>query len=197
MAGTTTKGFRYPQNADAPNVAVDIQNLASDIDSYLTGGATLVTLTGTQTLTNKTLTSPTISNPTFSGQATGLELAFSQSIVFEGTTADAYELTLSAGEPTADRTVTLPNATTTLVGTDTSDTLTNKTLTNAQVSGLQVTDASIIFEGTTADAYETILTVGDPTADNTLILPDLSGTIATEATALDIARANAFMLGGM
>jgi hypothetical protein len=192
MAGTTTKGFRYPQNADAPNVAVDIQNLATDVDSYLTSGATLVTLTGTQTLTNKT-----IANPTFTGQATGLEIAFSQNIVFEGTTADAYELTLSAGEPTADRTVTLPNATTTLVGTDTSDTLTNKTLTNAQVSGLQVTDASIIFEGTTADAYETVLTVGDPTADNTLTLPDVSGTIATEATALDIARANAFMLGGM
>jgi hypothetical protein len=76
-------------------------------------------LTGSQTLTNKTLTSPqinapTISNPTFSGQATGLEIAFNQNIVFEGTTADAYELTLSAGEPTADRTVTLPNETGTL-----------------------------------------------------------------------------------
>lgn len=192
MAGTTSKGFRYPQNADAPNVAVDIQNLATDVDTYLTSGATLVTLTGTQSLTNKTLVSPT-----FSGQVTGLQIAFNESIVFEGTTADAYELTLTAGEPTADRTVTLPNATTTLVGQDTTDTLTNKTLTNPQISGLQITDASIIFEGTTADAYETVLTVGDPTADNTLTLPDVSGTIATEASALDIARANAFMLGGM
>ena len=192
MAGTTTKGFRYPQNADAPNVAVDIQNLATDVDTYLTSGSTLVTLTGTQSLTNKTLVSPT-----FSGQVTGLQIAFNESIVFEGTTADAYELTLTAGEPTADRTVTLPNATTTLVGQDTTDTLTNKTLTNPQISGLQITDASIIFEGTTADAYETVLTVGDPTADNTLTLPDVSGTIATEASALDIARANAFMLGGM
>jgi hypothetical protein len=200
MAGTTTKGFRYPQNADQPNVAVDIQNLATDIDTYLTGGATLVTLTGTQTLTNKTLTSPSISNPTFTGQATGLEIAFSQNIVFEGTTADAYELTLSAGDPTADRTVTLPNATTTLVGRDTTDTLTNKTLTNAQVSGLQVTDASIIFEGTTADAYETVLTVGDPTADNTITLPDESGTLTTQArlnNVIDEMRMNALMLGGM
>ena len=66
------------------------------------------------TLTNKTLTSPTITNATFTGQQTGLELAFSQSIVFEGTTADAFELTLSAGEPTADRTITLPDSTDTL-----------------------------------------------------------------------------------
>jgi hypothetical protein len=92
-----------------------------------------VTLTGTQTLTNKTLTNPTISDATFSGQQTGLEIAFNQSIVFEGTTADASELTLTAGEPTADRTVTLPNATTTLVGTDTTDTLTNKTLTSPTI----------------------------------------------------------------
>ena len=188
MAGTTSKGFRYPQNADAPNVAVDIQNLATDVDTYLSSGSTLVTLTGTQSLTNKTLVSPT-----FSGQVTGLQIAFNESIVFEGTTADAYELTLTAGEPTADRTVTLPNATTTLVGQDTTDTLTNKTLTNPQISGLQITDASIIFEGTTADAYETVLTVGDPTRDNTLDLPDQSGVVATE----DAARAVAFMLGGM
>jgi hypothetical protein len=39
---------------------------------------------------------------------------FTGTIVFEGTTADAFELTLSAGDPTADRTVTLPNATGTL-----------------------------------------------------------------------------------
>lgn len=35
MAGTTTKGLRFPQDADAPNIAVDFQNLATDIDSEL------------------------------------------------------------------------------------------------------------------------------------------------------------------
>ncbi|ANH49214.1 hypothetical protein uvFWCGRAMDCOMC203_038 [Freshwater phage uvFW-CGR-AMD-COM-C203] len=89
-----------------------------------------VTLDGTQTLTNKTLTSPAISNATFTGQQSGLEIAFAQSIVFEGTTDDAFETTLTAGEPTADRTITLPNATDTLVGKATTDTLTNKTLTS-------------------------------------------------------------------
>jgi hypothetical protein len=40
---------------------------------------------------------------------------FNGSIVLEGTTADDYELTLAC-EPTADRTVTLPDGTTTLAG---------------------------------------------------------------------------------
>lgn len=88
------------------------------------------------TLTNKTLTSPSISNATFTGQQTGLELAFSQSIVFEGTTADSSETTLSAGEPTADRVITLPDATDTLVGKATTDTLTNKTLTSPIISSI-------------------------------------------------------------
>lgn len=107
--------------------------MAITLNGAAGAGATTVTLTGTQTLTNKTLTSPTISNATFSGQQTGLEIAFNQSIVFEGTTADANELTLTAGEPSADRTITLPDATTTLVGTDTTQTLTNKTLTSPTV----------------------------------------------------------------
>lgn len=36
---------------------------------------------------------------------------------------------------------------------------------------------AFVFEGTTADAYETTLTVVDPTADRTITLPDSSGTV--------------------
>jgi hypothetical protein len=170
-----------------------------------------------QTLSNKTLTSPSISNATFTGQQTGLELAFSQSIVFEGTTADSFETTLSAGEPTADRTITLPDATDTLVGKATTDTLTNKTLTTPIISSISNTgtltlptstdtlvgrattdtltnktltspiitgaifnDGSVVFEGTTADAFETTLAVTDPTADRTITLPNSSGTVSLQ-----------------
>ena len=80
--------------------------------------ATLVSTTGTETLTNKTITSPTVS---------GLSLS-DANIVFEGTTDDAFETTLAVADPTADRTVTIPNATTTLVGEDTTNTLTNKSI---------------------------------------------------------------------
>jgi hypothetical protein len=38
--------------------------------------------------------------------------------------------------------------------------------------------AAIVFEGATADTYETTLTVADPTADRTITLPNNTGTVA-------------------
>ena len=35
MADTTPRGFRYPENSDIPNIAVDIENLAEDVDGGL------------------------------------------------------------------------------------------------------------------------------------------------------------------
>ena len=57
-------------------------------------------------------------------------------ITFEGSTDDSYETTIVAVDPTADRIISLPNATTQLVGTDTTDTLTNKTLTSPTITGV-------------------------------------------------------------
>ena len=103
---------------------------------------------------------------------------FTSTITMEGSTANDFELTLSAGDPTADRTLTFPDATDTLVGRATTDTLTNKTLTSPTVSGLTLSDGSIVLEGATADAHETTLTVTDPTADRTITFPDATGTVA-------------------
>lgn len=43
---------------------------------------------------------------------------------------------------------------------------------------LLVPGSSIIIEGATGDAYETTLTVTDPTADRTITFPDSDGTVA-------------------
>jgi len=72
-------------------------------------------------------------------------------------------------------------ATGAVVGTTDTQTLTNKTLTsptitNPTISGTNV-DASIVFEGATPDAFETTLTVVDPTQDNTITLPNTTGTV--------------------
>jgi hypothetical protein len=41
------------------------------------------------------------------------------------------------------------------------------------------TAGSLVFEGSTADDFETTLAVTDPTADRTITLPDVSGTVIT------------------
>ena len=40
-------------------------------------------------------------------------------------------------------------------------------------------DTKIVFEGTTDDAYETTLTVTDPTADRTITFTNVTGTVVT------------------
>jgi hypothetical protein len=49
---------------------------------------------------------------------------------------------------------------------------------NTSTTDLFFNNANIIFEGSTPDAYETTLTVEDPTADRTVKLPNSSGTLA-------------------
>jgi hypothetical protein len=259
----------------------------AEFDTALTDG-TFVDTTSTQTLENKTLSGSqylrnivdvtdnstlkvkggnygveiqsATDGSTFKTWSFGTDgvLSAPGNIVFEGATADAYETTLAITDPTADRTITLPNASGTvaltsdlasaytdemaqdaignalgtglsyndttgaisvtantydaygaagtaqsnaestasgyvsthagltsthgvsgaIVGTTDTQTLSSKTLTSPVVSGLTISDASIVLEGTTADAFETTLTVGDPTADRTVTFPDATGTVA-------------------
>ena len=80
----------------------------------------VVTTTGTQTLTNKTFTAPTISAHTFSSGTTTAGMSIgANGIVFEGATADAHETTLTAADPTQDNTITIPDASMTLLTTAT------------------------------------------------------------------------------
>ena len=82
--------------------------------------STVGTKTGTETFTNKTFTSPTINALTFASgtSATGISIG-ANGIIFEGATADAHETTLTAADPTQDNTITIPNATMTLITTAT------------------------------------------------------------------------------
>jgi len=61
------------------------------------------------------------------------------------------------------------------------------TLANVMTNGASTTvdllldqGANLIFEGNLANAYETTLTVAEPTADRTITLPNQSGVLATE-----------------
>ena len=107
---------------------------------------------------------------------------------------DSESLTLTGGTGIdtsgSSNTVTfaISNAVATLAGTET---LTNKTFTSPILnvfnftgtnSSLGIGSGGISFEGSTADAHESLLTVVDPTQDNTITLPDTDGDIITDTT---------------
>jgi hypothetical protein len=94
-----------------------------------------------------TLNSPTISSPTI----TGLFLNDS-SIVFEGSSADANETTLSVTNPTVDRTVTIPDASGNIVLDTAAQTLTNKTLTTPVATIGFTVDATTSYTFVLTDA---------------------------------------------
>ena len=55
---------------------------------------------------------------------------------------------------------------------------------NSSTNDIQLNNANIIFEGSSSDAYETTLTVTNPTRDNTITFPNQSGTVGMEGDAL-------------
>jgi len=159
MAGTTTKGLRYPTAGDNPAVHTDFLNLATDVDTELDDYVLKAT-------------------PTFTGS---IELGTSATLIFEGSSNDGSETTLTVVNPTADRTITLPDATGTVVTTGnltaitaiTSATITSGTLGNALAAGTyKITGLGDASESTDTDAVNV-------------------------KQALNLARTQMLMLGGM
>ena len=133
-AGDTLNKFRFEFNGTAEDIG-EISGItgASGIIASATDVVESITLLNTD------LTTISTDNHIFSGG----------SIIFEGDTDDSFETTLQVTDPTADRTLTLPNATGTVSLIDATETLTNKTLTsptltspvfNTGVSGTAVLD---------------------------------------------------------
>ena len=62
----------------------------------------------------------------------------------------------------------------------------NDVVTNGATAGSDITldGANLIFEGYQANAYETTLTVAEPTQDRTITLPNATGTVALDGDAL-------------
>ena len=96
--------------------------------------------------------------------ATGVE--------FEGDSANAHETTLVAENPTADRTITLPNSTGTVTLNSATQTLTNKTLTSPIVNSPVLTTPQI---NDTSANHQYVVAVSELDADRNVTLPLLTG----------------------
>jgi hypothetical protein len=114
-----------------------------------------------------------------------LEIGTTGSLTFEGSTADGFETTLTVTDPTADRTITLPNVSGTVVttgdtGSVTSTMLADGTIVNADISGSAEIAVSKLANGT---ANQVIVTDGTNVSwsDNLTLAGDLTvnGTTTT------------------
>ena len=155
----------------AGSTTIEIALGTNTSGNYVTS---LVAGTGV-TLSNDTATeggTPTIAigqsvatsaSPSFNG----LNLNAAGTIVFEGITDDAFETTLSAGDPTGDRTITLPDATGTVA------------LTNNKLSDFAATSSSELA-GVISDETGTGALVFANTP--TLVTPNIGAATGTSLT---------------
>ena len=171
--------------------------LASQIDTFVSGTSA--------TLTNKTLTAPTI-NGVVGGTATSQTITtLTTSTISAGNLSvdSSGTITLDADSGAIDladggtQFGSLTNSSGNLIiksGSTTAMTMSGANVTvagNLTVEGTTTTvdsttiniQNSFVFEGATADAHETNLTTVDPTADRTISLPNVSGTLPVLAAA--------------
>lgn len=161
-----------------------------------------VTLVNTATLQNKTFLAPRISSGSFIGDTNGIALIGFPATVTAAqnyiqvsnavngsaptiTAAGASEANISLNLVSKGTGVVRANGVeiVTLSGTQT---LTNKTLTAPSVTQLYISDSVIVYEGATADAFETTIGVIDPTADRTINFPNVDGTVITTGNMTDL-----------
>lgn len=181
LPSTTTSGYMFTikkidSSANAVTVAGTIDGvtnyvLSNQYDSVTVVSTTtsgtwytvksalsssVVTLTGTQTLTNKTLDS--------SNTVTFRDDRFTLQDSSDATKQAVFEL---SGISTATtRTFTVPNASTTLVGTDTAQALTNKTLTAPKIDQINDTNGNAAFAVATVPSAVNYIGVANSSTGN-------------------------------
>ena len=108
---------------------------------------------------------------------------FGASITFEGATADAYETTLTVVDPTADRTITLPNITGTIITTGDTGTVSGTMVADDAIDSDHYTDGSIDSAHLANDAVTLAKMAGG--TDGNIISFDASGNPVAVSTGSD------------
>jgi len=157
----------------------------ADINASAAIAASKISGTAVTQADSGTVTSTMIANDTIVDADINSAAAIAQSKI-SGLTTDLAAKASSSDLTTHTGATEAHGATGAVVGTTNTQTLTNKTLTSPVVTGLTLNDSSIIFEGSSADAHETTLTVTNPTADRTITLPDATGTVALTDNKLSV-----------
>jgi len=187
-----------------PSASFDLINTTATAVNFAKAATTLSigASTGTTTVNNALTVAGnlTVSGTTTTVNSTTVEIQ--NAFVFEGSTADAHETTLTTVEPTADRSISLPDATGTIVLKDSTDILTNKTYDTAgtgnvfKVNGTQI--SAITGSGSAVLATSPTLvtpTIGAATAttvNKVTVTAPATGSTLTLADGSTLATSGAF-----
>ena len=114
--------------------------------------------------------------PLSGGIVTGnLEIGTTGSLSFEGATANGFETTIAVTDPTADRTITLPDTTGTIVTTGDTGTVTGTMIASGTVTSSNIVDATIVDGDISATAEIAVSKLADGAARQ-LLQTDAAGT---------------------
>jgi hypothetical protein len=160
-----------------PSAAEVRAHISASTGISITDGAISTTITQyTDAMAQAAITGGTGVTVTGGEVSIGQEVATDSDVTFKDVEID--------GSLNVDGTLTVGGNVT--LGDASSDTVTIKgnlnvegTTVTVNQTAINVTDA-FVFEGATADEFETTLTIGEPTADRTITLPDNDGTIALD-----------------
>jgi len=148
--------------------------------------STLITIDEGLTVTGNTIITGnlTVNGTTTTINSTTVDVV--NSFRFEGSTANDYETNLTVVDPTADRTITLPNATGTVSLLDNTETLTNKTI-DADNNTITNIGDDELSSGISA------IKIGNGDVDNTE-LSYLNGVTSSIQTQIDTKASTAFAI---
>jgi len=132
-------------SATGTDTNITLNLISKGTGTVQVNGVDIDTISGAVTLSNKTLSAPIITQ----GYIT-------DTLTFEGSTADAFETTLGVIDPTVDRTINLPNVSGTVITSGNLTDITSVgTLSSLAVTGNAV--SHIAFNTTPTGAYTIVL----------------------------------------
>jgi len=136
VSGTTVPALTVRSATTSVNGIVQLSDSTSTTSSTL--AATPTAVKAAYDLANAAL-------PKAGGVITGaLEIGTAGSLVFEGSIDDGNETTLTVANPTADRTITLPNTTGTVITTGDSGTITSTMIASGTIVNANINNSAAI-----------------------------------------------------